>query len=49
MIIQMFMNSKGLEMVEIFKESNFTEKQQIYNTLNKLDAPNASRYRDLSL
>lgn len=49
MIIQMFANSKGNEIVEIFKESTPQQKAQIFATMNKIDAPNANKYRDLSL
>ena len=49
MIIQMFANAKGLEILEIFKESTPQQKQQILATMNKIDAANANKYRDLSL
>lgn len=47
MIVQMFMNAKSDEMVEIFKNSTQAEKDRAVRTLNRIDAANASKYRVL--
>lgn len=47
MIVQMFMNAKSDEMVEIFKNGTQAEKDRAVRTLNRIDASNASKYRVL--
>ena len=45
MLIQMFANAKGDEVIEIFKEGTREEKSKERTIMSKLDASNASRYR----
>jgi len=45
MIVQMFVNSKSLEVVEIFKKGTRQEQDQVIQIMSKIDPTNASRYR----
>ncbi|NNE28740.1 MAG: DUF4835 family protein [Saprospiraceae bacterium] len=45
MILQMFINSKADEIVEIFKEATSSEKSTVKQVLGKLDPSRASKYR----
>jgi len=45
MILQMFVNSKGEELIEIFKEATPTEKSTVKQVLGKLDPSRTSKYR----
>ncbi len=45
MMIQVFSNCKGNEVVEIFKEGTRDEKTKVKNIMQKIDAANASKYR----
>ncbi len=44
MIIQMFVNAKYSEIIEIFKLGTTNEKKRVYEIMTKLDAAGASRY-----
>ncbi|MFT5165530.1 MAG: hypothetical protein ACI8P3_000757 [Saprospiraceae bacterium] len=46
MIIQMFTNAKSNEIVEIFKKGTSEEKTKVRNIMSKIDASNASKYRN---
>jgi hypothetical protein len=46
-ILQLIMEAKGDEMVNIFSEGSTTEKARASNMLNKLDPANASRYEEI--
>ena len=46
-IVQMFSNSKGREVVEIFKEGTREEKERVVQAMTRIDAPNAAQYRAL--
>ena len=45
MIVQMFTNAKSNEIVEIFKQGTPTEKSRIVQSMSRIDAANASKYR----
>lgn len=45
MVVRLFIVSKADEVLEIFKESTPTQKTSVRETLSKLDASNASKYR----
>ena len=45
MIIQMFVNAKSSEIVEIFKLGSRQQKTKIFQIMSKIDAANASKYR----
>lgn len=45
MILQMFVNSKANELVEIFKEATVSEKTTVKQILGKLDPSRGSQYR----
>lgn len=45
MILQMFVNSKADELVEIFKAATSTEKTKVKQVLGRLDPSRASKYR----
>ncbi|MCB0619475.1 MAG: DUF4835 family protein, partial [Saprospiraceae bacterium] len=47
MIIQMFVNAKSNEIVEIFKQGNPQEKNQVIQFMTKMDAANASKYKSI--
>lgn len=47
MIVQMFVNSKSLEVVEIFKQGTRQEQDQVIQIMSKIDPTNASRYRGI--
>jgi hypothetical protein len=47
MILQMFMNAKSDEIVEIYKNGTQAEKDRMIRTLSRIDAANASKYRVL--
>ncbi len=46
MLIQMFANAKANEVIEIFKKGTREEKSKVRTIMSKIDAPNASRYRN---
>ncbi len=45
MIIQMFANAKGNELVEIFKNGDSQQKTKVRQLMSKMDASNATKYR----
>jgi hypothetical protein len=45
MIIQMFTNAKSNEIVEIYKQGTPAEKNRIVQSMSRIDASNASKYR----
>jgi hypothetical protein len=45
MIVQMFANAKGSEVIEIFKKGTSDEKTKVRSIMSKIDAPNANKYR----
>lgn len=45
MTMQMFVNAKGGEIIEIFKKGNRAQKATVKRIMGKLDAANASEYR----
>lgn len=47
MIIQMFVNTKSQEVVEIFKKGARQEQDQIIQLMSKIDPTNSSRYRGI--
>ncbi|MEO1627922.1 MAG: DUF4835 family protein [Bacteroidota bacterium] len=47
MVIQMFVNSKSSEIIEIYKEGNSSQKSQVRRIMSRIDAANASRYRQI--
>lgn len=47
MIVQMFMNAKSTELIEIFKGAPLAEKNRVVPLLTKLDGANASKYRGI--
>ena len=47
MIVQVFSNAKSAEIVEIFKGGNSREQSRVIQIMSKIDASNASRYRDI--
>ncbi|MCB0705373.1 MAG: DUF4835 family protein [Saprospiraceae bacterium] len=47
MIIQMFTNAKGGEVVEIFKLGTVQEKNRVVQIMSKLDPSNAQKYREI--
>jgi len=46
-IVQMFSNSKGREVVEVFKEGTRQEKDLVIQVMTRIDAPNAAQYRSI--
>ena len=44
MIIQMFANAKGNEVIEIYKNGTSTEKTKVVQIMSKMDAANTSKY-----
>ena len=46
-IIQMFVNSKSEEIVEIFKRGSRTEVDKVIRAMTKMDASNSAKYRSL--
>ena len=46
MIIQMFTNAKSTEIIEIFKKGTSEEKRSVRTIMSKIDASNASKYRN---
>lgn len=48
MIVQMFVNSKSQEVVDIFKMGTSQEKEKVVRAMSRIDATNASRYRTLN-
>lgn len=48
MAIQMFINTKSQEVMEIFKLGTPKEKEQVVRVMSRIDATNASRYRALN-
>jgi len=47
MAVQMFANAKGNEIVEIFKKGDGGQKSQVKRSMIKIDAANASKYRQI--
>ena len=47
MIVQMFLNAKGNEIVEIFKKGTRDEQNRVIGIMTKIDAPNAAKYREI--
>ena len=47
MILQMFSDSKGTELVQIFKVANRAEQQRVYNIMTQIDPAQANKYEDL--
>lgn len=47
MIVQMFVNAKSQEVVEIFKKGTRQEQDQVIQIMSKIDPTNASRYRGI--
>jgi hypothetical protein len=47
MIVQMFNNAKGKEIIEIFKGGPRDEKDKMVQIMSRIDAPNASEYRNI--
>lgn len=47
MIVQMFVNTKSQEVVEIFKKGTRQEQDQVIQLMSKIDPTNASRYRGI--
>lgn len=47
MIVQLFNQTKGQEITEIFKAGTFQEKDRVINVMTRIDPPNASRYRSV--
>ncbi len=46
MVIQMFANAKSQEVIEIFKKGTSQEKSKVKSIMARLDASNASKYRE---
>lgn len=47
MILQMFSDSKNVEIVEIFKVANRADQQKVYNIMTAIDPSKAPQYSDL--
>ncbi|MEM9917036.1 MAG: DUF4835 family protein [Bacteroidota bacterium] len=47
MIIQTFINAKSSEVIEIYKQGDRTQKSQVRRIMSRMDAANASRYRQI--
>ncbi|GAB5552806.1 MAG: DUF4835 family protein [Saprospiraceae bacterium] len=47
MILQMFLNSKSNEIIEIFKRGISAEKEKTIRIMSRIDATNASEYRQI--
>lgn len=47
MVIRMFVNAKANEIVEIFKEADRSQKSTIKSSMTRMDASNASKYREI--
>ena len=47
MIVQMFVNSKSLEVVEVYKKGTRQEQDLVIQIMSKIDPTNASRYRSI--
>lgn len=47
MILQMFLNSKSNEIIEIFKRGISAEKEKAIRIMSRIDATNASEYRQI--
>lgn len=47
MILQMFLNSKSNEIIEIFKRGVSAEKEKTIRIMSRIDATNASEYRQI--
>ena len=45
MILQMFVNAKSSEVIEIFKQGTPQQKNTVIQVMSKLDAANSSKYR----
>jgi hypothetical protein len=48
MAIQMFINAKSQEVLEIFKLGTPQEKEQVVRVMSRIDAANTARYRALN-
>lgn len=48
MAIQMFINAKSQEIMEIFKLGSAQEKEQVVRVMSRIDAANTARYRALN-
>ena len=46
-VIQMFVNAKSDEIIEIFKGADRTSKGKVMNIMRKLDGANANKYNVL--
>ena len=49
MILQVFANTKGTELIEIFKIASRQQKTRVYAIMSKIDAANASKYRAMGI
>ncbi len=49
MILQVFANTKGTELIEIFKIAPRQQKTRVYAIMSKIDAANASKYRAMGI
>ncbi len=47
MIVQLFSQTKGQEVTEIFKAGTFQERDRVVNVMTRIDPPNAARYRSV--
>ncbi len=47
MILQMFVNAKAGEVIEIFKRGTNDEKEMVIRVMSRIDATNASTYRQI--
>lgn len=45
MILQIFANAKSNEIIEVYKQATPTQKNDVYSSMIKIDAANASKYR----
>lgn len=49
MVLQMFANAKSTELIEIFKIAPRQQKTRVYAIMSKIDAANASKYREIGI
>jgi hypothetical protein len=47
MIVQLFLNSKRQEIIEIFKRGTLTEKSGVIQTMSRVDPSNSAQYRKI--
>jgi hypothetical protein len=45
MIIQMFINTKSREVIEIFKVATLEEQNKVINLMSQIDPSNSANYR----